>query len=93
MPKHVARKLTTEEDVWGNSAADDLTGKTAARKTVIECTRESDEIRLVPLTQQTHNEESRSEGGVGRPNSCPEKCSKMRPGRRTWNECIQGPVG
>ena len=48
MPRHVQWKLTTEEDIWGNTAADGLAGKAAEMRKEIEWAKDSDELRLVP---------------------------------------------
>ena len=53
MPRHVQWKLTTEEDIWGNTAADGLAGKAAEQRKEIEWAKDSDELRLVPLRQPT----------------------------------------
>ena len=78
MPKHVAWKLTTEEDVWGNTAADGLAGRAAAQGKTVAWPIESDELRVVPLKGPTAREEDRTD----RERSSPLTVSKFVPRRK-----------
>ena len=64
MPNHVACKLTTEEDVWGNTAADGLAGRAAAQGKTVAWPIESDELRVVLLKQPGRKTEQTGRGAV-----------------------------